>query len=111
MGPVPPESTPAFFERLAVSSRGVVASLAEVSDHKGEDSHEGRHMPQPLTKDSTQKTVAANHDNSATIALLEDWANADATIDSQAIEEAEKDLARFKASLNANRPDDRPIFP
>jgi hypothetical protein len=55
--------------------------------------------------------VPANHDNSATIALLEDWANADATMDSQAVEEAEKDLAKFKASLNANRPDDRPIFP
>lgn len=67
-------------------------------------------MPEQPTKDKAQKTVAANHDNSATIALLEDWANADATMDSQAVEEADKDLARFKASLNANRPDDRPIF-
>ena len=68
-------------------------------------------MPQQLTKDSAQKTVTANHDNSATIALLENWANADATTDSKAIEEAEKDLTKFKASLNANRPGDRPIFP
>jgi hypothetical protein len=68
-------------------------------------------MPQQLTKDSEQETVTANHDNSATIALLEDWAKADATTDSHAVAEAEEDLAKFKASLNANRPANRPIFP
>ena len=66
-------------------------------------------MPQRLTKD--QGTVTANHDNSATIALLEEWEKADATTDPHAIAKADRDLAEFKAALNANRPSARPVFP
>lgn len=68
-------------------------------------------MPQHKTKDASEETVTANHDNSATIALLEEWARADATTNPQQIAQADKDLAEFKASLNANRPADRPLFP
>ena len=50
-------------------------------------------------------------DNSATIALLEQWAREDATDDPTAIAAAERELAEFKAAMNANRPPDRPVFP
>ena len=50
-------------------------------------------------------------DNSATIALLERWADEDATDDPAAIAQAERELEEFKAALNANRPPDRPVFP
>ena len=49
--------------------------------------------------------------NAATIALLEQWEREDATTDAAAIAEAEGELSEFKASLNANRPPDRPVFP
>jgi hypothetical protein len=50
-------------------------------------------------------------DNSGTIALLEQWAREDATDDTTAIAQAERELGEFKANLNANRPPDRPVFP
>jgi hypothetical protein len=50
------------------------------------------------------------HDNSATIALIHQWMREDATDDPEAIAQAERDLAEFKAALNANRTPDRPIF-
>ena len=49
--------------------------------------------------------------NSATIALLERWEIEDATNDPVAIAQSERELAEFKAALNANRPPDRPVFP
>ena len=54
---------------------------------------------------------APPRDNSATIALLQQWAREDATDDPAAIARAEQDLAAFKAALNANRPPDEPVFP
>jgi hypothetical protein len=56
-------------------------------------------------------TPAPSRDNSATIALLEQWAREDATDDPAAVAQAEEDLTQFKAALNANRPSDRPVFP
>jgi hypothetical protein len=50
-------------------------------------------------------------DNSGTIAMLQRWAREDATDDPAAIAQAEYELARFKAALNANRPPDKPVFP
>ena len=50
-------------------------------------------------------------DNSATIALLAQWAREDATDDPTAIAEAEREIAAFKAALNANRSADRQVFP
>ena len=50
-------------------------------------------------------------DNSSTIALLVRWAREDATDDPAAIAVAERELALFKAALNANRPPDSPVFP
>ena len=50
-------------------------------------------------------------DNSATIAMLRQWAREEATNDPAAIAQAEYELARFKAALNANRPSDKPVFP
>jgi hypothetical protein len=49
--------------------------------------------------------------NEATVALLQQWAIEDATDDPNAIAQAERELADFKAALNANRPPDRPLFP
>jgi hypothetical protein len=49
-------------------------------------------------------------DNSATIALLQQWAREDATDDPAALARADQDLAAFKAALNANRPPDKPAF-
>ena len=73
-------------------------------------------MPQQQTKEPVCPSrgvalVSDAPDNAATIALLERWAEADATDDPTAIAEAERDLAEFKASLNANRLADRPVFP
>lgn len=73
-------------------------------------------MPQHHTNDPALPTtggpaVSDAPDNSATIALLEQWARADATDDAVAIAEAERELSEFKAAVNANRPLDRPIFP
>jgi hypothetical protein len=56
-------------------------------------------------------TVPPVLDNSATIALLQEWAREDATDDPAAIAHAEYELAQFKAALNANRPPDKPVFP
>ncbi|MGA3041062.1 MAG: hypothetical protein ABSF54_09785 [Bryobacteraceae bacterium] len=56
-------------------------------------------------------TPAPPPDNSATIALLQQWAQEDATDDPSAIAQAEQELAQFKAALNANRPSDNPVFP
>jgi hypothetical protein len=56
-------------------------------------------------------TPAPTPDNSGTIALLEQWAREDATDDPATVDQAEDDLAKFKAALNANRPPDRPLFP
>lgn len=56
-------------------------------------------------------TPVAPPDNSATIALLQQWAREDATDDPATIARAEQELAQFKAALNANRPPDRPVFP
>jgi hypothetical protein len=56
-------------------------------------------------------TPAPTSDNSATIALLEQWAREDATDDPAAVAQAEVDLALFKSALNANRAVDRPVFP
>jgi hypothetical protein len=50
-------------------------------------------------------------DNSATIALLQQWAQEDATNDPPTIARAEQELGQLKAALNANRPRDRPVFP
>lgn len=50
-------------------------------------------------------------DNSATIAMLQEWAREEATDDPAAIAQAEFELAEFKAALNANRPPDKPVFP
>jgi hypothetical protein len=50
-------------------------------------------------------------DNSATIAMLQEWAREEATDDPAAIAQAEYELAQFKAALNANRPPDKPVFP
>ena len=50
-------------------------------------------------------------DNSETIAMLQQWAREDATDDPAEIAQAERELARFKAALNANRPPDNPVFP
>lgn len=55
-------------------------------------------------------TPAAALDNSGTIALLQQWAQEDATDDPAAISKAEEDLAQFKTALNANRPPDKPVF-
>ena len=49
--------------------------------------------------------------NSGTIALLQQWAREDVTGDPAKIAEAERELAQFKAALNANRPPDQPVFP
>jgi hypothetical protein len=43
--------------------------------------------------------------------MLQEWAREDATDDPAAIAQAEDELARFKAALNANRPPDKPVFP
>jgi hypothetical protein len=56
-------------------------------------------------------TPAPPPDNSATIALLKQWAREDATDDAAAHAQAEQELAEFKAALNANRPPDKPVFP
>jgi len=56
-------------------------------------------------------TPAPPFDNSATIALLRQWAREDATDDPATIAQAERELAQFKAALNANRPPDKPVFP
>lgn len=56
-------------------------------------------------------TPAPPPDNSATIALLQQWAREDATDDPAIIARAEQELAQFKAALNANRPPDKPVFP
>lgn len=50
-------------------------------------------------------------DNSKTIALLEQWADEDATEDPAAIAQAERELAEFKRALNRNRPGESPVFP
>ena len=50
-------------------------------------------------------------DNSATIAMLQEWAREDATDDPAALVQAESELAQFKAAVNANRPPDKPVFP
>ena len=59
----------------------------------------------------TEGVTPAPVDNSATIALLEQWTREDATDDPTAIAAEERELANFKAAMNANRPADRPIFP
>jgi hypothetical protein len=56
-------------------------------------------------------TPAPPPDNSATIALLQQWAREDATDDPATIARAQQELAQFKAALNANRPPDKPVFP
>jgi hypothetical protein len=56
-------------------------------------------------------TPAPSRDNSATIALFEQWARDDATDDPAAVAQAQEDLAQFKAALNANRSPDRLVFP
>jgi hypothetical protein len=56
-------------------------------------------------------TPASAPDNSATVALLQQWAREDATEDPAAIAQAEQELSQFKAALNANRPPDNPVFP
>jgi cytochrome c oxidase assembly factor CtaG len=71
-------------------------------------------MPRHQTKDPAlagEAVVVGQPDNSASIALLEQWAKADATNDPAEIAKAGKDLSEFKASLNANRQADRPVFP
>jgi hypothetical protein len=50
-------------------------------------------------------------DNSATLALLQQWAREDASDDPAIIAQAEQELAEFKAALNANRPPDKPVLP
>jgi len=56
-------------------------------------------------------TPAPPFDNSATISLLQQWAQEDATDDPATIAQAEQELAELKAALNANRPPDKPVFP
>ena len=56
-------------------------------------------------------TAPPVRDNSATIAMLQEWAREDATDDPAAIAHAEYELAEFKAALNASRPPDKPVFP
>jgi hypothetical protein len=71
-------------------------------------------MPQRQIKElarDAERVVVGKPDNSASIALLEGWAKADATTDASEIAKAEEELAEFKANLNANRPADRPVFP
>ena len=72
-------------------------------------------MPEPQTQELPapidMRAGIAPTDNSATIALLQHWAAVDATDDPKQIAQAEQALADFMASLNANRPPDRPIFP
>jgi hypothetical protein len=58
-----------------------------------------------------QATPAPAPDSSATIALLQQWAREDATDDPAVIVQAERELAQFKAALNANRSPDKPVFP
>ena len=69
------------------------------------------HTTGPALPTKGAPAVSDAPDNSATIALLEHWARAEATDDATAIAEAERELSEFKAALNANRPPDRPIFP
>jgi len=59
----------------------------------------------------TAVTTPPPVDNSGTITMLQEWAREDATDDPAAIAQAEDELARFKAALNANRPPDKPVFP
>jgi len=74
-------------------------------------------MPQHYTSPSGPAlppkgvTPAPRPDNSATIALLRQWAREDATDDPAAIAKAEQELVEFKSALNANRPSDKPVFP
>ena len=70
-----------------------------------------QHTNEPLLAKQRVAIVVGAPVNAATIALLEQWADADATRDAAAIARAEQELSEFKASLNANRPEDRPIFP
>lgn len=72
-------------------------------------------MSQPHTKHlapvQPPQSALPAPDNSATIALLEQWAREDATADPALIAEAERELTAFKAALNASRPPERPVFP
>jgi hypothetical protein len=72
-------------------------------------------MPQPYANPPSSvlppKCATPTPDDSATIALLRQWAREDATDGPAAIARAEQELAQFKAALNANRPPDRPVFP
>ena len=67
--------------------------------------------PQDSVLPSKNATPPPPFDNSATIALLQQWAREDATDDPAIIAQAEQELAQFKAALNANRPLDKPVFP
>ena len=64
-----------------------------------------------LNKSPAPSVVPLRHDNSKTIALIQEWMCEDATDDPAKIAEAEREVADFKAALNASRPPDRPIFP
>jgi hypothetical protein len=73
-------------------------------------------MPQHFTEEPNQAPPPkvtpfdSISENDATIALLERWAEEDRTEDPALIAQAERELAEFKASLNANRSPDKPIF-
>lgn len=71
----------------------------------------GNAMAQQRTKRPSETVVLGKPHNAASIALLENWAKADATNDPADVAKAEKELSEFKARLNANRPADRPVFP
>ena len=70
------------------------------------------HEKEPMTaRPPSMPLSGPTPDNSPTMALLEQWAIEDATSDPTAIAQAERELAEFKAALNANRPADSPVFP
>jgi hypothetical protein len=64
-----------------------------------------------MNAEDSHSDMLPDVNNLATIALLEQWAAEDATDDPATMEQAERELADFKAALNANRPADRPLFP
>ncbi len=70
-----------------------------------------QHYANPLDPVLPPKRATPTPDDSATIALLWQWAREDATDDPATIARAGQELAKFKAALNANRPPDRPVFP
>lgn len=47
----------------------------------------------------------------ATLALFSEWDAADATSDHAELERRRQEFDEFRSELNANRPDQRPLFP